>query len=124
MNRQLADAVKRRSGGRCEAQVVCGGRRAVHMHHRRRAGRLDFDANLLHLCLKCHEWIHANPAESYLGGLLVHSWADPATVPVPGLTLSPIGRSSASVLTPPSPDAAAAGTSSPSGGELARGVTR
>lgn len=74
--------VSRRSHGRCEARVVCGGVAAVLMHHRKRAGRVNTEENLLHLCNDCHVWIHANPEKSYGLGLLVHSWDNPAGVPV------------------------------------------
>ena len=29
-----------------------------------------------------HDWIHRNPAEAYAIGWLVHSWDDPADVPI------------------------------------------
>jgi hypothetical protein len=38
--------------------------------------------NLLDVCHSCHATIHARPAASYAAGLMVHSWADPADVPV------------------------------------------
>jgi hypothetical protein len=34
-------------------------------------------ANLISLCRKCHDWIHAHPEESYQSGFLVHSWDNP-----------------------------------------------
>lgn len=82
MNGKLSKAIKLRSGGSCEARVACRRSIAVHMHHRRRASRVDSRANLLHVCLKCHDWIHANPERSYELGLLVHSWDDPVEVAV------------------------------------------
>ncbi len=70
-----------RSGYNCE----CGcGRLASMIHHRRlrsQGGRHEL-ANLLHLNYLCHADIHANPERSYALGMLVHSWADPADVPV------------------------------------------
>lgn len=63
--------VARRSNGRCE---ICR-RRADHMHHRKLRRHGDHSAaNLLHLCFRCHAWIHANVAESYERGWLVRSW--------------------------------------------------
>lgn len=61
---------------------VCDKARAAHTHHRklRSQGGGDEPANLMRVCLDCHNWIHANPSESYARGLLVHSWADPAAV--------------------------------------------
>lgn len=46
-------------------------------------------ANLVSLCRTCHNHVHANPAESYEEGWLVHSWSDPADVPLknPGVPL-------------------------------------
>jgi len=35
-------------------------------------------ANLVSLCRECHSHVHANPAESYELGWLVHSWDEPA----------------------------------------------
>lgn len=32
----------------------------------------------------CHGWVHGHPREAYRLGLLVHSWHEPATVPVFG----------------------------------------
>jgi hypothetical protein len=74
--------VRLRSKECCEARVKCEGVRAQHFHHRRRAGRVDTVENLMHLCCRCHDWIHANIAKSFVLGWLVHSWADPAEVPV------------------------------------------
>lgn len=39
-------------------------------------------ANLVSLCRECHTWVHANPAEAYRQGFLVHSWEDPAEIPI------------------------------------------
>lgn len=82
-------AVAERSGGWCE--LHCG-RRAEHQHHRRlrSQGGQHTLANLVALCGRCHTKIHANPAHSYEAGLLVHSWDDPADVPV-GLGIQTIG---------------------------------
>jgi hypothetical protein len=80
--------VRSRSGRRCEACVKCGGDRAVLFHHRKRAGRVDSDENLMHLCLACHLWVHDNPLKSYSLGWLVHSWADPAEVPMASSRIS------------------------------------
>lgn len=33
----------------------------------------------------CHGWVHGHPAEAYRLGWLVHSWHDPASVPLPGM---------------------------------------
>lgn len=39
-------------------------------------------SNLVSLCRTCHDWVHAHPQEAYEGGFLVHSWEDPAEIPV------------------------------------------
>jgi hypothetical protein len=39
-------------------------------------------ANLACLCRECHNWVHAHPEEGYRTGYLVHSWDDPADVPL------------------------------------------
>ena len=84
-NTSARKAVRLRSGNRCEARVECNGAEAVLFHHRKRrphlAGKVDTAAVLLHLCDRCHAWIHHNPQKSYSLGLLVHSWADPDEVP-------------------------------------------
>lgn len=70
----LREAVRDRSGGRCEAVwglwAGLGDRcpnRAVHVHHRlgRRRGGLILDAagdidNLAHLCGTCHDRVHVH----------------------------------------------------------------
>ncbi|MGE0796207.1 MAG: HNH endonuclease [Acidimicrobiia bacterium] len=57
-------AVAERSGGRCEVRIrgVCTGR-AVHLHHvQRRDGGDHSPSNLLHVCRRCHDHVHAHPA--------------------------------------------------------------
>lgn len=80
------EAVSARAGGLCEC---CGTRTPValgHAHHRRRrsAGRDDGPANLIWLCLRCHEAIHAAPRASLREGRLIsrHDHRDPCQVPV------------------------------------------
>lgn len=80
-------AAFRRAGGWCE---ICGTsiwREAYEVHHRRlrSQGGTDGLANLLALCPGpggCHRRVHDNPEWGYANGWLVHSWADPAAVPV------------------------------------------
>lgn len=90
-DREIRVSVRLRSGNRCEARVECNGDQAVLFHHRKRRPHItaDTEAILLHLCDACHRWIHTNPAKSYALGLLVHSWADPETVPLPTLQGDP-----------------------------------
>lgn len=58
------EEVDRRSRGLCEANVpgVCrpGQHRGEHHHHvvLRAQGGPDTAANLLHLCMKVHDWAH------------------------------------------------------------------
>jgi len=76
-----------RDEGKCRR---CG-REAQDCHHRKLKGMggtadpvLKYGlANLISLCRSCHNWIHAHPAESYEAGWLVHSWDDPALIPIP-----------------------------------------
>lgn len=59
---------------------------AVHTHHRkmRSQGGDNSEANLVRLCVECHDWVHRNPAEAYATGYLVKSWQNPEEVPVGG----------------------------------------
>lgn len=78
--------VNERDGGLC---VRCGSE-ATDIHHRTprgMGGSSDEETNyglagLVSLCRSCHDWVHANPAESYDNGLLLHSWETPARQPV------------------------------------------
>ena len=74
--RDAKQAVRRRSGGRCEAGTEVCTEQVEHVHHRkmRSAGGSHSVDNLLALCHACHDWIHANPEESYARGWLLHSW--------------------------------------------------
>lgn len=70
------EAIARRSGGRCEASWApdCTGRGEV-FHHillRSQGGKGTAD-NGAHLCNPCHTHVHANPAQSYLRGLMRRS---------------------------------------------------
>lgn len=62
-----------RSGGFCEARTSACSGFAEHVHHR--AGRVGRDVNtpemLLHVCFRCHEYLHRHPLESYAQGWLV-----------------------------------------------------
>lgn len=76
-----------RSQGRCEVYNDDGtrcGEMGSEYHHRRMrsAGGSNHPLNILHACGWHHVQIHANPATSYQLGLLVHSWQDPADIPV------------------------------------------
>lgn len=77
--RKAQTAVRKHSGGQCEAGVplVCTGR-GEHVHHmvlRSRGGTHDPEL-LKDCCLACHGWIHANPTEATERGLMRHSWED------------------------------------------------
>jgi hypothetical protein len=66
----------------------------VSLHHRRARGSggskdsaTNGPANLLYLCGSgtsphCHGWIESHRTAAYNAGWLVHSWDDPARVPV------------------------------------------
>ena len=62
--------VAERSSGTCE---VCGQQRAVHAHHRWLKGQGGpwCPANLIHICLLCHDRIHANVWVSISAGWIV-----------------------------------------------------
>lgn len=67
--------VRARSRGFCEiVHVGCTGQ-AVHVHHKRRRsqGGTDDPENLLHLCRKGHDFVHANPEISFRKGWLLHA---------------------------------------------------
>jgi hypothetical protein len=77
-------AASRRSGWRCEVgSSVCTGK-AAHFHHRKlRSHRDQSLVNCLHVCATCHNYIHnAGISVAYMMGWLLHSWQDPAEVPV------------------------------------------
>jgi hypothetical protein len=68
----------------CQARTPeCTGR-VEHRHHRklRSQGGDNSDANLLPVCSRCHNWIHANPKLAVERGLIVRSWEDPREVEV------------------------------------------
>lgn len=73
-------AVHVRSEGRCEARCCddCTGQ-FEHAHHRRLTaqGGNDTAENLLAVCHRCHNWIHAHPGEARELGLIVWQF-DPA----------------------------------------------
>lgn len=73
--RDAKQAVRDRSGGRCEvAGPVCTGS-GEHFHHvlRRSQGGKHSAANLLHACAADHRWIHEHPEDSYRMGWLKRS---------------------------------------------------
>ena len=56
----------------------------LHKHHRkmRSQGGGGHPANILQITPDLHAWIHENPEVAYRHGLLVHSYDDPADVPI------------------------------------------
>ena len=55
----------------------------LHRHHRQlRRHKDERPENIMLVTLEQHDWIHHNVAEAYELGWLVHSWQDPADVPV------------------------------------------
>lgn len=81
--------VRRRSQNWCEVRAaeVCKGR-AAQFHHRKLRGHGDNrEVNCLHVCLACHDHVHAKDGRGSIGksrlmGWLVVSTMDPAEVPV------------------------------------------
>lgn len=85
----IKDAIWERTGGLCD---FCGrtvaAKRQMQVHHRKlrsQGGDWSLD-NLMGLHQWCHnigpDSIHQNVTRSYELGHLVHSWADPSTVPI------------------------------------------
>lgn len=80
------EVVLARSGGHCE---LCGSRltlESMHAHHRARrsGGHDDSPANLLALCARSHEQVHARPTMSIAFGQLISAWSKvpPSEIPV------------------------------------------
>lgn len=90
--RGLRAAVWERDDGRCQRCGVLLYDRACSLHHRRprRAGGTAVGAhtpeNLILLCgtgtTGCHQHVESWRTVAYRDGWLVHTWDDPATVPV------------------------------------------
>lgn len=80
MPQDVAEEVGRRSHGLCEARLRGCTHLAESLHHRllRKHGGPNTPACLLAVCESCHRAIHANPADSYERGLLLHPWSDEA----------------------------------------------
>lgn len=81
----VAESVLHRASGICEALIGSGCEGSgQHIHHRklRSRGGEDTAENCVSICHVCHDWIHANVAESTKLGWIVQSWADPAHQPV------------------------------------------
>lgn len=80
---RVRDAVSARAGGWCD---WCGDPLGTHSdkHHRklRSRGVEHTIENLVDVHHGCHMWIHENPKEATARGFMVHSWEDPAIVPV------------------------------------------
>lgn len=79
-DRASYEAVARRAHGICEG---CGINPAEQMHHRKyrsRGGKHEA-TNLLHLCTGCHGTAHSGRLGA-ARGWAVHSWHNPAEVPV------------------------------------------
>jgi hypothetical protein len=85
-----------RSGGLCELWLpeVCTGRPGIarDVHHRvtvKMGGRHgearvghDRLSNLLHVCRRCHGYVTADPAQSYLAGWSLREFQVPSVEPV------------------------------------------
>nr|DAS22128.1 MAG TPA: CRISPR-associated endonuclease [Caudoviricetes sp.] len=86
MNASVVNTILERSQGCCEAMLLqsgCNGR-GEHIHHRRlrSQGGGDTATNCVHICHKCHDYIHRNTGDSYHRGLLCRSYWEPDAVPV------------------------------------------
>ena len=82
--KKLRDATYKRAGGRCDCCGLWIPQDAFDCHHRqlRSRGGKDVIENLVALRHQCHMWVHEHPREATESGLMVHSWADPADIPV------------------------------------------
>ena len=82
--KKLRDATYKRSGGRCDCCGLWMPQDAFDCHHRqlRSHGGKDEVENLLSLRHQCHMWLHQHPREATERGFMVHSWTDPADIPV------------------------------------------
>lgn len=88
---EVREALKKRSGGRCEIGAVCGGfAQGVDPSHRIAKGMggsslasTNAVTAILWACRADHDYVEAHPGESYAAGWKVkHGSADPASVPV------------------------------------------
>ena len=75
--------IRDRDGNRC-AYPACGWPQNLHVHHRvrRSQGGRDEPPNLITLCARHHQWVHANPYAAKRKGLLLSRHTDPAAAPV------------------------------------------
>lgn len=70
--------VDHRARGRCER---CGkGALGFDHHHRklRSRGGGDTASNLVAICRRCHNWVHAHPRQASLEGWMVHEHLTPS----------------------------------------------
>jgi hypothetical protein len=84
MSKSLRQEVYDRSQGLCDRHGLALSEDAWHAHHRklRTRGGQDSMENLVALCPPCHDLVHANPLYAEETGFMVHSWQDPAVVPI------------------------------------------
>lgn len=89
--RGLRAAVWDRDEGRCQrcGRLIQGGPSSLHHRRPRRAGGsagAHTAENLVLLCgtgtTGCHQHVESHRADAYEAGWLVHSWGNPAVVPV------------------------------------------
>lgn len=66
----------------------CGGP-GQQVHHRIPRGsggtsrpEINYPANLVLVCLRCHQYVESHRTEAYAAGWLVHRLEDPETVPL------------------------------------------
>lgn len=72
--------VKERSMGRCEK---CGNPGAQMHHRKNRSQRGQWNpANIVYLCVKCHDWVGQYPVDAHTVGLHVLPTEDPEEVPI------------------------------------------
>lgn len=88
---QARPLVYKRSGGRCEAAIVCRGTGAHQNTHHRKLRRFGDHrpCNLLGVCLECHNFIHGHVGAAIQRGYLVRSWEDPEYVTIQPWVIGP-----------------------------------
>lgn len=79
----LRPILLRRCGGRCErcGHVTGNFFEAHHRQFRSRGGR-DEIVNLVALCKRCHDWVHANDIKARREGFSLSAYRFPAFAPI------------------------------------------
>ncbi|CAB0571863.1 HNH endonuclease [Corynebacterium diphtheriae] len=75
MPHDVASKVVGRADALCEALLPAshctGTAEVLHHRHLRSQGGKDTPSNLVHICTRCHDWIHNNPKDAAALGLII-----------------------------------------------------